>query len=523
MYMLVTMVPAFSPFSPTIPYHSDFWVYFNAMEKPLSYGDFLQPRPLSLILLRVIGWFGLGEAQTMLFFTLLSFVAIALSFLACESVNGVLASLPLRAFFVAMSMALPTYFLIYQEDFGGVAATILFCLALIVVSKPTNNAGKIITIIFLFLSFAFKPTWMAAAPMALGTIWLFNRHRKDALYIAFAAVVIAAAILLRDVLYGSTFIGTEHPDSPYKIGNLQQIISTFFYYVIQAVTIPSVGALGFTLLLFKCNYKTLFFSLAIAFGVLLPISLLPNHIMSMYAWYSSLFVLGAIASSGPPRWNTSRLLKDTNFTAVVSEDDEKGNSRPFLQFSFPSSTLNKYAYLLGYFVILLGILVLSAKQIDTHERNFVLEAQKKIYGDVQVLNMIKDLPRGKKILVGAMNLNPWTPFNNWEYVERVTQGKIKIDYLVRDDFAWTNLLPPKAIMSINKIRVEKYDYFLDLSYASGIPALIAVDDLNETAVDKYIAYLYCPGLAKLKHLENDNAQKNLEEASCPVNKENSTR
>ena len=57
-------------------------------------------RPLALILLRVMGWIGLGEKGAMLFFSLLSFLAISLILLACEAIDGRPAKLHLRLFFV---------------------------------------------------------------------------------------------------------------------------------------------------------------------------------------------------------------------------------------------------------------------------------------------------------------------------------------------------------------------------------------------------------------------------------------
>ena len=490
-YQLVTTVPVLSPFSPTTPYHSDFWVYFNGMEKPLAKADFLVGRPLSLILIRVIGWIGLGEKGAMLFFSFLSFVAISLILLACESIDGRTVKIHLRIFYVFIIMTLPTYFQIYQEDFGGIAATIFFCLSLVVAGKPTDRAGKIIILILMWLSFEFKPTWMASAPIAFGTIWLVNKDRKDSLFLAIQVVVLSVIILLKDIFLNSGFINMTNVDAAYKIGNLWQIVSTYKSYAANALTTPLLATLGFTLLFFKCNYKTILVVLAVAVGAILPIATLVNHLMPMYSWYASPFVLGVIVASRSARWDSS------------------ASSRPMLA---------KYAYIFGYFAVLIAIMMLSVEQINGNVRNFILNSQEIIHGDLQALNGIKDLPRGSKVLVGAMH--PWSPFNNWEYIDRISGGRLQFDYLVRDDFVWTQLIPPTAIVQINNIKAEDYDYFLDLSNPTGAPALVVVLDLKMEAREKYMAYLYCPNLSKLRYLADKKPEKILEEVKCLVDEGN---
>jgi hypothetical protein len=487
MYFIVTTLPILSPFAATEPYHLDFFVYFNAMQKPLVYTDFLQPRPLSLILVRVIGWFGLGEKEVMLFFSFLSFIAISSSLLACESINGKKTIFYNRLFYVIAAMLLPTYFVIHQWDFGGVVATIFFCLAIVVASKPINYLRTFTIIIILWLSFEFKPTWMAAAPIAFGAFWLIDRNRKDALFLAIKVTVLGVIILVKDYMLGSAFIITTDINAPYKIGNFDQIITTFKFYTFNAVTYSSIATVTGILLLFKCNYKVVLIVISIAFGAILPISMLPNHLFPMYSWYASLFVLGVIVTARSPKLNITTIVKSTIFLQCI--------------------------YVLSCLTGLIGIITLSVMTINNGNRNFYLAAQKIIANDLKALKEINGLPQGKKLLIGTMS-TPFSPFNNWEYANRMSGGKLK-DYVVRNDFMvfTQQLIPPATGVKIGNIKTEDYDYFMDLSNPFG-PNLIAISDLSKNALENYKKYLSCPALSKIRYLPETHPQKIFETTRC---------
>ena len=81
---------------------------------------------------------------------------------------------------------------------------------------------------------------------------------------------------------------------------------------------------------------------------------------------------------------------------------------------------------------------------------------------------------------------------------------------------WIKAIPPEAIMRVNNMKAEDFDFFLDLSAPVGSPALVRVSDLKKDALERYITYLYCPNLSKIRFFADNNPQKILEDAKCLV-------
>lgn len=282
---------------PQTPSHDDLYRYFLIGQSVWTPDQWLSPRPLMLIFLHLLGglvdvprFFWLGLSLTSVFF-----VAALVEFLKKAQLGSIDA---LSTFiFGVIIFALPSSWEIYQLDFGGMLSGV-FCVisAFVYLRGPKESAfsGAIILSLILFwVALETKPTFAAVMLLLAGIDFVITRSRKS-LFALFGIIAISFLVVVKDKLLGSPFINFNSAGNYYevKILSLDNLVALQSYLKASAspYLIPALVLLYFTVARKDTTRPSVIIYPALAIAAVLPMTIIPNRVLTLYSWYASVFL-----------------------------------------------------------------------------------------------------------------------------------------------------------------------------------------------------------------------------------------
>jgi hypothetical protein len=286
-------------FDPFVPFHVDHFVYLGDSSEGYGLWRYLYfyPRPLGNALFDLIG--RLGTRGMLLPVFLLTLVNAVLLIRYVERVTGRSVSLFTIALFFVLCLANPESYSSVKEDILAVVCLfgVLVIFHLWQNYLETARWPNLAAIVVLaFLSSYVKETYFAVLVLFFLFHLLTNtKHRIAALVMLLAMVVIAIASLVFNARRGPFVKTRALPTDPYYQDWSLASIFHGYVHLLSFLVFPAVALLVLAALVFLARKSRLAFTYSIASllfigAVLLPHSLLPNHLEDQYAWLGAFFL-----------------------------------------------------------------------------------------------------------------------------------------------------------------------------------------------------------------------------------------
>lgn len=333
----------FSPavFDPLVPSHADIWRYFAIAQEPFSLKQLFEPRPLMLMLLRMLSV--MPNFGAFMFGLLLPALLLPMFLLhTVERISGRRAAAGPAFLYFLVCFSLVTFYQLQTLDFGGCVSGILGCMAVLSLDRAIKRAdddlvGYGFALLLGWLSIEAKPTYslvLAAAPL----LFVERAGWRRTLLSCAAMAGVVALVLVKDKLLGSPFLDTSATsNSNYRIAHDPgQVFTTLWFYI--AALLP-FGAWPLALFAIALDARThgykrgaLYAAVVLVFTVLavLPMVAIPNSKWPMYSWFGASILLLPVAFSFAVRsskvWKTIALaaswwlLSALAFIAIVRSE-----------------------------------------------------------------------------------------------------------------------------------------------------------------------------------------------------------
>lgn len=312
-YLLVA--GAFSPgfIALGVPLHSDLYRYFDIAHQPFTSDLLGNPRPLMLVMLRVLDIedFRLFHSVLLVASLLLPVFMLA----ALERICRVRVGWTGTVAFLALCYVLPSFYELAPLDFGGALAGIIACIAAIVLAGGVAWTRVLAYALLAWISLEFKPNY-AFVLCSLPLLLHWSDDRRGALAASASAFVVAVAVFLKDRWIGSAFVGVGAASGgSYQLLGQPMVVLEALGFYLQRLFSPFTW-----MLLLACaawlaknrQWKLIAGVGALALAAILPMLLIPNHRFVMYAWYpaSILLLLVPLSAAAIPdlRWRPAWLV-----------------------------------------------------------------------------------------------------------------------------------------------------------------------------------------------------------------------
>lgn len=284
---------------PAAPSHDDLYRYFLISQAKWEATDWLTPRPLMIVFLHLLG--GIIKTPTALWavlsFTSVFFIATLLRFVE----RFFTAKLPpINIFFYALLIfSLPSSWEIHQLDYGGMLSGILCVVGLTVFATRLRTRAEADASLFIgpfliyWLALETKPTFSI---LILAVSIVFAAHRRDTIStVAMVAVLlISVLVFLKDKFLHSPFVGAAGA-GVYEVRiSFSHNCSALTKYLTAAVPYPFLPGLSIIYAIGVINKRTRWITClapVLAVTAIAPMALIPNRVLTLYAWYASVFFL----------------------------------------------------------------------------------------------------------------------------------------------------------------------------------------------------------------------------------------
>ncbi len=416
--VFILIATLFQPgeFDIVTPQHSDYYRYFMISESRWQPTNWLLPRPLMLVYLKVAGIFHSPEVLfVLLALPALCFVALLANLMVR---NGLVqsGSLPLVAFFL-VSFGSPFFYPTFQYDYGGMLSGFFAVLAVGFGLKSLKGMGDsfaycwLMPMLFTLLSVESKPTYsLSLLSLAfIGAVFIKGSKSKT---MFLGVLFILGWVFVKDKLLGSPFVASSNADSPYAvIINPIKNIQVLAFYVKNSFTgaLFWVALLASITLLVYHEWKLWGLFVVVILSASMPMALLVNRQWDSYAWYSTVIVGVLIMVSVDRLWITI-------------------NNSPRIK--------NKILSASGLSLILLGLIA----HICTHHSavEWTLANQQYNRNVLSALSLIQGSGE-KKILLAGIH-GPYHPLKNTAFVTRVFPNVGKFDVLLKkNERVWNDM------------------------------------------------------------------------------------
>ena len=290
----VLIFPGF--IDPRIPSHDDLYRYYMIGQSAFLTNQWLSPRPVMIVFLKFLGGF-LNDPG--LFWLVLScssilFIAVFIDFLKTIKIGEIDC---FSTFVYSVSIfSLPASYDIYQLDYGGMLSGI-FCIASahLYLKSPKELAfsGQLFFSLLLFwIALETKPTFPAVMLLLPAIDFFITRSRRS--FLSFCGIaVISVLVVIKDKYFGSPFINLDGSGVyEVKIASWDNLVALFVYLKASA---PIYLIPGLVMLYFPLRGKGrlndfILFCPVLAIAAVMPMSLIPNRVLTLYSWYASVFL-----------------------------------------------------------------------------------------------------------------------------------------------------------------------------------------------------------------------------------------
>lgn len=317
-YILVTRIVNPGFFEPLVPTHSDTWRYFAYSKSDFALSDFLAPRPLMLIALKLM-----GVVDSFAWFVLLVLTpAVLLPVALLRTTEAVVerhASWLGQAAYFTLCYSLASFYELQSLDFGGCIAGFAACAALLSFRRLAKDmaAGKgtiaqyVAPFALAWISMECKPTYglvLAVMPLFFASILGWKR----AILQAAAVVVVVMLVLVKDRLLGSPFVGadTSARASAYQLGGGLGLMAKALWFYVRAMLPPwawPAVLLGLYALGRSSGARAALTVVAVALLAVAPMIAIPSNPLAMYSWFGASILLLPVALFND-RWVSQRRI-----------------------------------------------------------------------------------------------------------------------------------------------------------------------------------------------------------------------
>lgn len=336
------------------PSHDDLYRYFLVSQTSWGVKEWLAPRPLMLLILHGLGSFLKMPNGLWVILSLSSvfFIAALIEFLRW----GFIEKIPTLniVLYTAILFSFPSSWEIHQLDYGGMLSGVLCIVGLSIFIVRVRNKGRADASQFFLPFFIYwaaietKPTFSA---LVLAISVLFFAFRRDAIS-AIATIgvfLISVFVLLKDKYLGSPFLGTDDAGVYAVKINLVDNFSALAAYL--DASIPYFLLPGLLLVYGVCllnkNTRWLGFLVPVlALSAIAPMTLIPNRVLTLYSWYSSIFFLLpllVVSINGGSSFSASaKKAAFVGFSAVIAGQFLfAANSNPLSAYFYSTSVYNR--------------------------------------------------------------------------------------------------------------------------------------------------------------------------------------
>lgn len=344
--------PGFVDF--TSPSHDDLYRYFLVSQTRWDVSAWLSPRPLMLLFLHVLG--GIVKTSNGLWIILslssVFFIAALVEFIRHFFIEKI--HLLNILLYTAFIFALPSSWEIHQLDYGGMLSGVLCIVGLSIFifglrSKVQADASLFVLPFFIYwAAIETKPTFSALV-FAISVLFFVFRREAISAIASCGIFLISILVFLKDKYLGSPFVGADGA-GVYEVKiNLADNFSALAVYL--AASIPYFLLPGLLLVYGIClfNKKTRWIGLLaplLALTAIAPMVLIPNRVLTLYSWYSSIFFLLPLLVLSVHRGdNSSSAVKRVAFIGVAALIAGQylfaANSKPLSSYFYTTSNYNQ--------------------------------------------------------------------------------------------------------------------------------------------------------------------------------------
>ena len=456
------------------PTHSDFYRYFLMSQERWLPGSWLQPRPLMLAYLKVVGIFN----QSYLVYLLLAVPALLFVSLIPYVTNrlGITKTDPMPAFvFFTAVFGSPYFYQIYQYDFGGMLSGLFAVLAiffgvLTLKNNPANIRYLVFALVFCLASVETKPTYSLALLFLAFVGVVFRKDRASVLLFG-GALLILLWTFIKDKIFGSPFVASADALSPYAvvispIQNLQ--VLAFYFYHAFTVPLAFAAVVSLIALLICKEWQLAIISLLLCLVASAPMALLVNRQWESYAWYSTIVVALLIMFA------SDRLL-------ALLRKSARTQTRVIATF------------------LLLALLVSVVLHAVTRHPSveWTLENQSYNRNVLRTLSMIEPATGDRKVLIVGVK-GPYHPLKNTAFVQRQYPNLGKFDVLLRrSEEEWNRMSYEQTNgVYLDNLNLDQYSTVILVNAEGAISRRIPVSELHESSPSDVDVILVCGATAK---------------------------
>jgi len=319
-------------FHPLYPHHDDFYFPPGLSYDGHTIGEKLQwPRPLGFLVTEVLGKLGLKGYLFVL--VVITLVNAALTMALARRIFGQAISWPPALAYCVLLFAHPDFYVDYLHDAFGTLSYFYLILAMHAWYSYRETSGRrwpvICAILVLAIAFTKETYFVSALCFWLVQIYLCRgaQRRMGALLFAgcclfFVAGLAANVHSMRDFLRVNTDV-----TSPYHVSLAPAPVARGLWFYASRLFHPAVLvlALGGVAVLYRRREQMIMAGALLLAGVsaLLPYTVLPNHLDSMYAWTGATLAFSPVLFFSRPfnrqaGWLTAATYAGVAVLAILS-------------------------------------------------------------------------------------------------------------------------------------------------------------------------------------------------------------
>lgn len=374
------------------PNHTDIYHYFVFSKTDLTWSFLLEPRPLSILFLHLIGF----TSNFNFFLILLSipaFLFVVISFMFFSNATNLQDNTWFGFIFYCFVFS-STYFVqVMQLDFGGMLAGFFAVIAIWCFMQASRNEHAVLLLflscITTIVSTGFKPNFPVLVLLIQLIFAIKNKSHIQFLTFAINSVCVLG-IYLFDKVNESPFLAVD-VKSPYYVAFQPfenfRLIGFYTFRALTPLLILFLLLLALNLMRLR-KFGILLFFAAIIPATSFPISLLINRPWEMYSWYS---------------------LIPTGLFLVLALDNAITNVEKVLKL--------KVQYAVLIYCLVAGTVLFSQYRESVAERGWFHYVQD--YNQALNLSLLSiNNPNSQKILIAGVT-GPYHQLKNTEFSKRI--------------------------------------------------------------------------------------------------------
>jgi hypothetical protein len=470
----------------TTPYHSDLYRYYIISESRWLPENWLMPRPLMVVYLKIAGIFHQpGTLFILLALPSIVFVALLAYFVNRNGLSSGILPIVALGF---VSFGSPFFYPIFQYDYGGMLGGVFAVIAAsyaVKMAASNDNAGLqtgVIALIFVGCSIESKPNYSVLL-LAFSVVLAFFYRNARSKFFSLGVFVVLIFVFLKDKFFGSPFVAASGANSPYAVVvNPAVNFALLLRYISSAFTIPLAFsvALASIVLLLNREWKVLAAILLCAVSASVPMSLLANRPWFEYAWYTTA-IFGLVVMMA-----TSRLV---SFARGGSERK------------------NRMAII---FLVLLFVGVIAHSFVRSPATDWTFSNQKYNRNIISSLHAINQQSNERVLLAGVQG--PYHPLKNTAFVKEIFPNLGDGDVLLKkSERAWNDMSHEQTNgVYLGSVNYSGYKRIYAFDEAGRIGGVFSPDEVSMMPIYRQKIMFFCYFYAPLDVLESADSLRIME-------------